>query len=74
MSFWERMMRVLFRRREPEPEVRQARELSERIAHRADELNGHLQKYKRAGDPFGAMMADFYNRDQMSRLHRSTGP
>lgn len=51
-------------------EVEQARELSRRISERADELNAHLQKYHRARDPFAAMMADLYNRDQLSRIYR----
>jgi hypothetical protein len=65
----ERMMG--FFRREPEPETTVAREVSQRISQKADELSEHLKKYQRARDPFAAMMADMYNRDQLSNLHRS---
>ena len=67
-------MRMLFssRRRDVEPETKIARELAQRISTRADELSEHFKGYQRARDPFAAMMADMYNRDQLSRLHRST--
>ena len=71
MSIMERIM-GLFHRREPEPETIVARELSQRISQKADELSEHFKKYQKARDPFAAMMADIYNGDQLSRLHRST--
>lgn len=66
-------IRRIFRRsrREPEPETVAARELAKRIGTKADQLTEHLQTYQRSRDPFAAMMADMYNRDQLSRLHRS---
>ena len=63
--------RMFARRREPEPETKIARELSRRISVKADALSEHFKTYQRARDPFAAMMADMYNRDQLSRLHRS---
>jgi len=67
-------IKMLFgrKRREPEPETEIARELAHRISTKADELSEHFKGYQRARDPFAAMMADMYNRDQLSRLHRST--
>jgi len=62
---------AIFKRREPEPETTVARELSQRISQKADELSEHFRGYQRSRDPFAAMMADMYNRDQLSRLHRS---
>jgi hypothetical protein len=65
-------IRSMFRKpREPDPETKIARDLSRRIAAKADALSEHFQGYQRARDPFAAMMADMYNRDQLSRLHRS---
>ena len=62
----------MFRKpREPEPETKIARELSRRISSKADALSDHFSRYQRSRDPFAAMMADMYNRDQLSRLHRS---
>lgn len=64
------LLRWLFgRSRKPVPEAEQARQLSERISQKADEINSQLNRYQRARDPFAAMMADMYNRDQLSRLH-----
>lgn len=61
---------MLFKRRAPDPDTMIARELAQRISVRADELTKQLQTYQRSRDPFAAMMADIYNRDQLSRLHR----
>ena len=65
------IMKLLGRKREPEPETEVARQLAQRISVRADALTEHLKGYQRSRDPFAAMMADIYNRDQLSRLHRS---
>ena len=65
------LLRWLFgRNRKPVPEAERARELSERIGQAADQITSQLKQYQRARDPFAAMMADMYNRDQLSRLHR----
>lgn len=69
---WTEIMKVFGFNREIGPEVQQAREIANRISERADELQEHLQVYQRAKDPFAAMMADLYNRDQLSRIHRGT--
>jgi hypothetical protein len=61
---------MLFKRRTPDPDTMIARELAHRISVRADELTKQFQIYQRSRDPFAAMMADIYNRDQLSRLHR----
>lgn len=58
------------RRREPAPEAEVARELAAKISQRADEISEHFKTYQRSRDPFAAMMADMYNRDQLSRMHR----
>jgi hypothetical protein len=58
--------------REPAPEAVQARELVRRIEEQADFINGQLKSYQRSRDPFAAMMADMYNRDQLNRIHRGT--
>ncbi len=62
---------ALFFRREPEPEAATARDLAQRIGIKADELNEHFQSYQRSRDPFAAMLADIYNREQMARLYKS---
>lgn len=67
-------VRSMLWHREPAPEVKEAAELRRRISDKADQLNSQLQTYQRARDPFAAFMADVYNRDQMSRLHRSVRP
>lgn len=69
---WQRIKAAFLRRREEPVEAIQAREIARRIGERADALNDQLQKYNRARDPFAALMADLYNRDQLTRLHRST--
>lgn len=56
--------------REEEPETVEARTLANRISERADALTEHLSTYQRSRDPFAALMADMYNRDQMNRIHR----
>lgn len=71
MKLLKRVLEMLWKR-EPDPEVKEAKELRDRIAEKADALNTHLQTYHRSRDPFAAFMADMYNRDQLSRLHRST--
>lgn len=58
--------------REIGPEVQQAREVANRISERAEALQENLKVYQRSKDPFAAMMADLYNRDQLTRLHRGT--
>lgn len=63
-------MKVFGFNRQVGPEVQQAREVAARISDRADELQENLKVYQRAKDPFAAMMADLYNRDQLSRIHR----
>jgi len=65
------LMKLFGRKREPEPETEVARQLARRIGVKADELTEHFRGYQRSRDPFAAMMADMYNRDQLSRLHRS---
>lgn len=65
------LMKLFGRKREPEPETEVARQLAQRISMKADELTETFRGYQRARDPFAAMMADMYNRDQLSRLHRS---
>lgn len=65
-------MTLFGKKRSPEPETLIARELSQRVGAKADALSEHFRGYQRSRDPFAAMMADMYNRDQLSRLHRST--
>lgn len=69
MSFWDRLT-MKWRTRERAPEAEQARSLAQSISERADAITNHLKKYQRSRDPFAAMMADMYNRDQVSRIHR----
>lgn len=66
MNLW----RWIFGSRPPAPEAVQARELATSISRRADEISAYFQTYQRARDPFAAMMADMYNRDQLARIHR----
>lgn len=61
-------------KREPAPEAMVARVLAESIGRRTEKINQHLQTYQRARDPFAAMMADMYNRDQLARIHRGSEP
>ena len=65
------LMKLFGRTREPDPETEVARQLARRISVKADQLTEHLRTYQRSRDPFAAMMADMYNRDQLTRLHRS---
>ena len=60
---------ALLRSREPIPEAAAARELSQRIGKRADEIKEHLNVYHRSRDPFGALVADIYTKDQVKRIH-----
>lgn len=69
MSLWDRMMFLFGRNRTEPPETVRARELSRSIAEKADALTQHLQNYQRSRDPFAAMMADMYNRDQVERIY-----
>ena len=72
MTAWERLMNLFSHRRKraEEPESVIARSLAQRISERADELTEHLNTYQRSRDPFAAMMADMYNRDQVERIFR----
>lgn len=67
MSFF-RWLADMLGRRTPPPEAVEAKVISARISHEADRLNEHLSRYKKARDPFAAIMADFYNRDQVGRI------
>lgn len=58
----------MLRRHDPPTEAIEAKVLAARISHEADRLNEHLSQYKQARDPFAAIMADFYNRDQVGRI------
>lgn len=69
MTILRRMMEMFWQQRPVEPETTQARELAQSISAKADALQGQLQKYNRSRDPFAAMMADMYNRDQLNRMH-----
>lgn len=53
----------------PDPDVIAARELAKRIGEHADAITDGAGHYTRHKDPFAALMADMYNRDQLSRLH-----
>lgn len=70
MNFMSRLREWMFPRGDVPVETAEARELARRIGERADELTDNLQKYHRARDPFAALMADLYNRDQLSRTFR----
>jgi hypothetical protein len=70
MSVWEHIVVLLFGKKTEPCDAARARELSESISRKADRINEHLRNYQRARDPFAAMMADLYNRDQLSRLHK----
>lgn len=60
----------MFRSKRRAPEAVESEELAQRISARADAVNKQLENYCRSKDPFAAMMADLYNRDQMSRIYR----
>lgn len=51
------------------PEAEVSRKVALRIAQNADTVQRRLKVYQRARDPFAAMMADVYNRDQLSRTY-----
>lgn len=70
MTLWEWVRQAFISRRPPSPEAIEAREIRRRITEQADQITEHLQKYNRARDPFAAFMADLYNRDQLTRVHR----
>lgn len=50
-------------------EAQRAKELSVSIARKSEEIQANLRVYQRAKDPFAAMMADLYNKDQLTRVH-----
>ena len=52
----------------PDPHAHAATELADRISDHADEIKDKARKYIRSRDPFAALAADLYNRDQVSRL------
>lgn len=56
--------------REPPSEAIQSKALANRITEKADTLRAHLSHYQRSTDPFAAMMADLWNRDQIDRIWR----
>lgn len=60
---------LLFSRRE-DATVQEARELAHRISAHADAIKNGAEKYIRSRDPFAALMADMYNRDQVNRIYR----
>jgi len=70
MTLWARIMGMFRPQRADQSEADQAREIARRISEASDQLNENLQKYHRARDPFAALMADLYNRDQLSRIYR----
>lgn len=55
-------------RTEPVKEAVEAKALSANISRTADRLNSRLLEYKKARDPFAAMLADLYNRDQVDQI------
>lgn len=50
-----------------------ARQLSQLIGEHADAIKNGAEKYTRAKDPFAALMADMYNRDQVERIWMGEG-
>lgn len=68
------MIRNMIFTRPPGPEVLAARTLVNRISEHADAIRTSAEKYTRHRDPFAAMMADMYNRDQVSRIWRGNEP
>lgn len=63
-----RWVMAMFGHREIPVEAIQSQALAQRITERADDLQQHLSRYKQSRDPFAAMLADFYNRDQVSQI------
>jgi len=74
MSRWDWIKGAIGLQRDTPVEVTESREIARRIGEHADTLNEHLKTYQRSRDPFAALMADLYNRDQLSRLHKSIKP
>ena len=72
MTAWKRLMNLFsqWSRREEQPETVIARSLAQKISERADALTQHLNAYQRSRNPFAAMLADMYTRDQVERIHR----
>lgn len=66
-------IREMLFHREPEPEATAARQLAQRISEHSDAIQNGAEKYIRAKDPFAALMADLYNRDQLSRAWLGNG-
>lgn len=64
-------LKQLTPKRERAPEAVLSGELAQRIAAKAESLQECLGVYHRSKDPFAAMMADLYNRDQVSRIWKS---
>lgn len=53
------------------PEAVLARQLSESIAKKAHAIQVSLHAYSKNEDPFAALLADIYNRDQVSRIWKN---
>lgn len=64
-------IRELLPKREIAPETVLSREIAQRIAEKAEIIQESLQVYHRSKDPFAAMMADLYNREQVSRIWKN---
>lgn len=58
---------MLWHREQPSEAV-EAKVIAKRITEKADDLRDHLSRYHRARDPFAALLADFYNRDQVEKI------
>lgn len=69
MSIFRLIKNTLFVRRPQGDEAKQSREIVERISQRAEELQANLKVYQNAKEPLVAMVADLYNRQQVSRIY-----
>lgn len=50
-------------------EVNRAKEISQRISHKADALKRRFERYQTASDPSMAFFADVYNSRQVRRIY-----
>lgn len=70
---WFSWLKFLRPKKESNPEVDLARGIAVRVGQKADAIQESLKVYHRAQDPFAAMLADLYNRDQLTRVWKNGG-
>jgi len=71
MALFDWLRSLMKPRRTVAPEAILSRQLADSITEKAHVLQENLKVYHRAKDPFAAMLADLYTRDQVSRIYKN---